>query len=163
LDQQRDAIIAVTSEETALTPDELAPEFARMTGTLRMFADLVREGSWVRAAIDPAAPGGRGVIGPNHDVRRLLVPLGHVAAVFGATNFPLAYGVCGGDTASALAAGCAVAVKEHPAHPRTGRLIARAAQRAIADAGASPGLLGYVEHTDPRDHSVAEALLRHDA
>lgn len=163
LDRQRDAIIAVTSEETALTPDELAPEFARMTGTLRMFADLVREGSWVRAAIDPASPGGEGVIGPNHDVRRMLMPLDGVVAVFGASNFPLAYGVCGGDTASALAAGCAVVVKEHPAHPRTGRLIARTAQQAIADAGASPGLLGYVEHTDPRDHSVAGAILRHPA
>lgn len=155
LDARRDDILSTCAEETALTIDELTPEFARMTGTLRMFANLIREGSWVRAAIDthyePSAPaedershpsqpqpsfarakGSYQPIGPNHDLRKMLVPLGPVA-VFGASNFPLAYGVCGGDTASALAAGCPVIVKEHPAHPRTGRLLTVISQEAIHD------------------------------
>ncbi|HMN40433.1 MAG TPA: aldehyde dehydrogenase family protein [Phycisphaerales bacterium] len=156
LDARRDDVLSTCAEETALTIDELTPEFARMTGTLRMFANLIREGSWVRAAIDtPSADH----LGPNHDLRKLLVPLGPVA-VFGSSNFPLAYGVCGGDTASALAAGCPVIVKEHPAHPRTGRLLAGIAQEAIGRAGFSAQLLGYVLNEDPKDHSTAEQLLR---
>lgn len=129
LESRRDEIIGVCSQETALTPEELAPEFARMSGTLRLFARTLREGSWVNAAIDTTSPL---AIGPGHDVRRMLVPLDGVVAVFGASNFPLAYGVCGGDTASALAAGCPVVVKEHPAHPRTGRLLAEIANAAVA-------------------------------
>ncbi len=161
LDSARPEIIRTTADETALTPEELAPEFDRMTGTLRMFAALVRDGSWVRAAIDTPAPAGVRSIGPNHELRRMLVPLGPVA-VFGASNFPLAYGVCGGDTASALAAGCPVIVKEHPAHPKTGRLLHRIASTAAAKAGAD-GALGYIHNEDPRDHSVAKALVQHAA
>jgi NADP-dependent aldehyde dehydrogenase len=186
LDPRRDEILRITADETALTIDELAPEFARMTGTLRMFAGLLREGSWVRAAIDPiqnprghagatgaaqgtTSPGPSGpgvtagvpnVIGPNHDIRRMLIPLGPVA-VFGSSNFPLAYGVCGGDTASALAAGCPVIVKEHPAHPRTGRLIASIAQQAVKAAGFAAKLLGYVRNEDPSNYSVASAIVQH--
>lgn len=159
LDAARAEIIQTTADETALTPEELAPEFDRMTGTLRMFADLVREGSWVRAAIDTPVPADKRSIGPNHDIRRMLVPLGPVA-VFGASNFPLAYGVCGGDTASALAAGCPVIVKEHPAHPKTGRLIHRLASRAAAGSG-SPAALGYVINEDHGDLRPAENLVRH--
>jgi NADP-dependent aldehyde dehydrogenase len=164
LDSSRAEVLKVANEETALTAGELAPEFARMVGTLRMFANVVREGSWVRAAIDTPAPDGAGSIGPNHDVRRMLMPLG-VVAVFGASNFPLAYGVCGGDTASALAAGCPVVVKEHPAHPRTGRLIHQVALQGLcATAGDSwrdwaTSILGYVPNADPRDFSVAGAIL----
>ncbi|MBX3404984.1 MAG: aldehyde dehydrogenase family protein [Phycisphaeraceae bacterium] len=174
LDAARVEIITTTAEETALLPAELEPEFDRMTGTLRMFAALVREGSWVRAAIDMPnshsqreGAGGRTntgappLIGPNHDIRRMLVPLGPVA-VFGASNFPLAYGVCGGDTASALAAGCPVIVKEHPAHPKTGRLIHRITFAAAAGVGAA-GALGYIHNEDPTDHSVAKALVQHAA
>ncbi len=168
LEADRACILETASGETALTIGELTPEFARMTGTLRMFAGVVEEGSWVRASIDTRAAEGvcQGAIGPNHDIRRMLVPLGRgdgVVAVFGSSNFPLAYGVCGGDTASALAAGCAVVVKEHPAHPRTGRLIAERAQAAIGESGASPALLGYVRNEDPRDFGVARALVQHAA
>lgn len=92
---------------------------------------------------------------------RWCVPHGRVVAVFGASNFPLAYGVCGGDTASALAAGCAVVVKEHPAHPRTGRLIADIVRAAIVSAGADAGILGYLEHTDPADFSIPQRLVNH--
>jgi NADP-dependent aldehyde dehydrogenase len=159
LDARRADILATAADETALAPEELAPEFARMVGTLRMFAGVVREGSWVRAAVD-RAPGG--AIGPGHDVRRMLVPLGPVA-VFGSSNFPLAYGVCGGDTASAWAAGCPAVVKEHPAHPGTGRLIASIARGAITAAGAPDGWLGYVHNEDPKDHAPAAALVGHPA
>lgn len=169
LDGRREAILAVASDETALTVDELTPEFARMTGTLRMFADLVREGSWVRAAIDTRSSQWTGaeagekhrppLIGPDHDVRSMLVPLGPVA-VFGSSNFPLAYGVCGGDTASAWAAGCPVVVKEHPAHPKTGRLLAEIACDAIKAIGVTAQFLGYIRNENPRDYSIAEELLR---
>ncbi len=169
LDSARAEIIATTAAETALLPAELEPEFDRMTGTLRMFAAVAREGSWVRAAIDTPAPAGAKSIGPNVDMRRMLVPLGPVA-VFGASNFPLAYGVCGGDTASALAAGCPVIVKEHPAHPKTGRLLWFIAHGAMARclAASVEGFdvashvpLRYVE--DPgHDRGVGVALAEHE-
>lgn len=166
LDARRGDVVSTAAEETALTPDELAPEFDRMTGTLRMFAALIGGSglppdrkSPFRAAISRK---GDHTLGPNHDVRSMLVPLGPVA-VFGSSNFPLAYGVCGGDTASALAAGCPVVVKEHPAHPRTGRLIRGIARAAATTAGAHESLLGYIENTDPRDFSAAEQLVQHPA
>ena len=192
LDTHRENILHTCAEETALTIEELTPEFARMTGTLRMFATLIRDGSWVRAAIDtPISPSGPHpapnrnpnlssppLIGPNHDLRSLLIPLGPVA-VFGSSNFPLAYGVCGGDTASALAAGCPVIIKEHPAHPITGRLLSSIALTAIKDAiqnprghaGATeaapqpptPTLLQYIHNESPTDFSIAQQLIQHPA
>lgn len=163
LDERRDAIIATVLSETALFAEELAPEFARTTGTLRQFAEAVERGSWHIPAIDHAAkPGTPGLVGPGHDVRRTLLPLGPVA-VFGASNFPLAYGVMGGDTASALAAGCSVVVKEHPAHPRTGRLIHTIAAAALEEALGVAGLLSYVGNEDPADHAVAKSLVQHPA
>lgn len=158
LDARRDEILTTCSEETALTIDELTPEFARTTGTLRMFATLVSDGSWVRAAIDTPSTS---PIGPNHDLRSLLTPLGPVA-VFGSSNFPLAYGVCGGDTASALAAGCPVIVKEHPSHPRTGRLLHETAHQAIEMRQLPDDPLGYVRNENPKDHSVAQDLVQHE-
>lgn len=159
VEQKRDDVIAVAGEETSLTSDELSPEFDRMTGTLRMFAALVRDGSWVRASID--TPAAAGSIGPNHDVRKILVPLGAVG-VFGASNFPFAYGVCGGDTASALAAGCQVIVKEHPAHPKTGRLIYATAQAALKSIGVQWNVLAYEPNLDPKGFAPAEALIKND-
>jgi 2,5-dioxopentanoate dehydrogenase len=152
---RRHDILSVCQEETALTREELEPEFARMTGTLRMFAELLEEGSWVRAAIDTAPrddAAKAACVGPPHDVRRMLLPIGQAAGVLGASNFPLAYGVCGGDTASALAAGLSVIVKEHPAHPNTGRLLA-----AIAHAAGTP--LAYVTHEDPSNFHVVQELV----
>ncbi len=159
LDGAREQILAVCARDTALTIDELAPEFARMTGVLRLMAEGAADPASVRPAIDLRAPQ---VIGPGHDVRGMLVPLGPVA-VFGASNFPLAYGVCGGDTASALAAGCPVVVKEHPAHPAAGRLIAGLAGRAMHAAGAPSGLFTYVAHEQPQDYTIPEALVAHPA
>jgi NADP-dependent aldehyde dehydrogenase len=170
LDSRREDILATCAQETALTIDELAPEFARMTATFRLFAAAITEGTWHVPIIDTRVPedleaksrAAARLIGPNHDIRRTMIVRGSgsVVAVFGASNFPLAYGVCGGDTASALAAGCRVVVKEHPAHPRTGRMIHEVASRALADAGFA-GLLGYVENLDPADTRAAKALIAH--
>src|SRR5688572_22648103 len=101
-------LLGVAHTETALPPARLAGERARTTGQLRLFATLVREGSWVDASIDRAIPDRTPV--PKPDIRRMLIPVGPVA-VFGASNFPLAFSVAGGDTASALAAGCPVVVR----------------------------------------------------
>lgn len=161
LEQARDLIIATASSETALTAPELAPEFARMTRTLEMFADLIESDRWTRPAISPPQTDPSKAIGPNHDVRSMLIPLRGVVIVFGASNFPLAYGVCGGDTASALAAGCPVVVKEHPAHRNTGRLLAQIARDVIKSSGLDPNLLGYVEDDGTDTAGLARALVEH--
>jgi NADP-dependent aldehyde dehydrogenase len=157
LEVRREEVIRTSAGETALTPEELAPEFARTIATLRLFAGVIREGSWRRVVSDESTPA---AIGPGHALRAALVPLGP-AAVFGASNFPLAYGVCGGDTASAWAAGCTVVVKEHPAHPRTGRLLFETARSALERSGCPADALLYVPNEDPRDLGPARALVRH--
>jgi NADP-dependent aldehyde dehydrogenase len=164
LSNARDRIIATASAETALTPEELAPEFSRMTRTLEMFAGVVEDGRWMRESHTPAAAADAPhLIGPNHDLRSRLVPLRGVVVVFGASNFPLAYGVCGGDTASALAAGCPVVVKEHPAHRATGRVIADTARAAIKGVGGDPDILGYVEDDGTNSAKLAKQLVEHRA
>ena len=124
--------------ETALPEARLAGERARTVNQIKMFAAVVREGSWVEASIDRALPDRKPL--PNPDLRRRLIPLGPVV-VFGASNFPLAFSVAGGDTISALAAGNPVVVKAHPAHPGTSELLAgaivRAAQKSHMPAGRS--------------------------
>jgi NADP-dependent aldehyde dehydrogenase len=107
-----------------------------------MFADVVRRGDHLGVRIDPALPDRQPL--PRADIRQRMVPLGPVA-VFGASNFPLAFSTAGGDTASAFAAGCPVVVKGHPAHPRTGELVARAVARAVKAAGLPEGVFSYVE------------------
>jgi NADP-dependent aldehyde dehydrogenase len=148
-------LVDVAHRETALPPERLAGERARTTGQLRLFASLVREGSWVDASIDRALPDRRPL--PKPDIRRMLIPIGPVA-VFGASNFPLAFSVAGGDTASALAAGCPVVVKAHPAHPATSELAARAIITAGQAAGMPPGVFSLLQSTR---HDVATALVQH--
>ena len=148
-------LIDVANRETALPPERLAGERTRTTGQLRLFANLVREGSWVDASIDRAAPNRRPL--PKPDIRRMLIPIGPVA-VFGASNFPLAFSVAGGDTASALAAGCPVVVKAHPAHPATSELVARAVITAAAASDLPPGLFSLIQSTR---NDVAVALVQH--
>lgn len=130
LDEDGPAIIEAAIEETGLGEGRLAGELRRTSFQFRFFASVVREGGFLEASIDHAA---ESPMGPLPDLRRQLEPLGAVA-VFGASNFPLAFSVPGGDTASALAAGCAVIAKAHPAHPTTSMLCFRAIERA---AGAS--------------------------
>src|SRR3546814_4862597 len=109
--------------ESGLPRARLGGGRGRTAGQLRLFASVVREGGWLDVTIDPALPDRAPL--PRPDLRRRNVALGPVA-VFGASNFPLAFSVAGGDTASAFAAGCPVIVKGHPAHPGTGALVARA-------------------------------------
>lgn len=149
------ALLLRAGAESGLPEARLTGERGRTTGQLRMFAELVREGSWVDARIDHALPDRKPL--PRPDLRRMLVPLGPVA-VFGASNFPLAFSVCGGDTASALAAGNPVVVKGHPAHPGTSEMAARVVQEAAAKTGMPKGVFSMVQGASP---AVGLALVRH--
>ena len=141
--------------ETALPMARLEGERARTVGQLRLFADLLEEGSWVDARIDTGDAARTPA--PKPDVRRMLVPLGPVV-VFGASNFPLAFSVPGGDTASALAAGCPVVCKAHPAHPGTSELAARAIARAADANGITSDVFSLLHGWS---HDVGLAMVRH--
>ena len=155
-----DDVIARAVAESGLPEARITGEVGRTTGQLRLFADVLREGSWNGARIDPALPDRKPL--PRTDIRQRSIALGPVA-VFGASNFPLAFSVAGGDTASALAAGCPV-VKAHDAHPGTSELVGRAITEAVAAAGLPAGTfsllfgsgpeLGIALVTDPRIKAV---------
>ena len=121
-----DELIRRAHLETGLPEARLTGERARTVNQLRLFAQVAREGSWVDARIDPALPDRQPA--PRPDLRRMLMPLGPVV-VFGSSNFPLAFSVVGGDTASALATGNPVVVKAHSGHPGTSELVATAIRR----------------------------------
>src|SRR5262249_51926863 len=121
----------------------------------RMFADMVAEGSWVDARIDTALPDRTPA--PRPDIRKMSVALGPVV-VFGAANFPLAYSTAGGDTASALAAGCPVIVKAHPAHAKTSSLVAEAISKALLSTGMPKGVF---QHVHGSSFEVGKALVTH--
>ncbi|MFE9499570.1 aldehyde dehydrogenase (NADP(+)) [Streptomyces collinus] len=140
LDAAKDGLVETADAETALGPVRLTGELARTTYQLRAFADMVDEGSFLDVIIDhpddTAAP-------PVPDLRRYKVPLG-VVAVYSASNFPFAFSVAGGDTASALAAGCPVVVKSHPDHPALSELVAVVLRRAAAEHGVPESVVGLV-------------------
>jgi NADP-dependent aldehyde dehydrogenase len=121
LEARRADIVATADSETALGETRLNGELTRTTYQLRFFGEVLREGSYLEATIDHA---GDTPMGPRPDLRRMLLPVGPVA-VYAASNFPLAFSIAGGDTAAALAAGCGVVVKAHPAHPATSDLVGR--------------------------------------
>lgn len=141
--------------ETAISMPRLEAERTRTVNQLQLFASVAREGSWVDARIDTAAPDRKPM--PKPDVRRMLIPIGPVI-VFGASNLPLAFGVTGGDTASALAAGCPVIVKAHPSHPATSELLGGAIARAVKNANLPAGWFSMLHGRMP-DTSLA--LVRH--
>jgi NADP-dependent aldehyde dehydrogenase len=153
LEKDGEEIIAAADAETALGRVRLTGELARSCYQLRAFADVVEDGGYLDAIIDHADPGAQPA--PRPDLRRCKVPLG-VVAVFAASNFPLAFSVPGGDTASALAAGCPVVVKAHPDHPRTSDLCARALRAAAAGAGLPEDVVAVVHGFD-----AGPALVRH--
>ena len=138
-----DELIATAMAETGLPRARLEGERGRTMNQLRLFATVVRQGDWLDAAIDPGLPERAP---PRADLRRMNLALGPVA-VFGASNFPLAFSVAGGDTASAFAAGCPVVVKGHPAHPGTGELVARAVRAAAEACGLPAGVFSYLPGT----------------
>lgn len=150
-----DDLIKRANAETALPGARLTGERSRTVGQLRMFAELVRSGDWLEATIDRAMPDRKPQ--PRPDLRRMLVPIGPVV-VFGAGNFPLAFSVAGGDTASAIAAGNPVIIKAHPAHPGTSEMVGRAIQRAAWSCAMPGGIFSLLHGVS---HDVGIQLVRH--
>ena len=150
-----DELIECASCETALPTARLTGERARTTSQLRLFASLVRDGSWKNVQIDRALPDRQPARRP--DLRRTVIPIGPVA-IWTASNFPLAFSVAGGDTASALAAACPVVVKGHPGHPGTSELTAHAVAKAIAETGLPAGIFSLLQGVSPE---VSLQLVQH--
>ena len=148
-------LIETAMAETNLPEGRLLGERGRTTGQLRLFADLLDEGSWVEARIDTANPNRQALAKP--DLRKMSVGIGPVV-VFGSSNFPFAYSTAGGDTASALAAGCSVIVKAHPAHPKTSEMVASAIQKAIEKCAMPSNLF---QHVHGKSFAVGQALVAH--
>jgi alpha-ketoglutaric semialdehyde dehydrogenase len=146
LRERNTEIVARAALETGLPHTRLDGELERTTRQLEAFASLVAGGDYLDACIDPLDANARPI--PRPDVRRMLVPLGPVA-VFGASNFPLAFSTAGGDTASALAAGCPVIVKGHPAHPGTGEIVAEVLAMASRQMGMPEGTFSHLTSAGP--------------
>jgi alpha-ketoglutaric semialdehyde dehydrogenase len=150
-----DELIERCMLETALPEARLAGERMRTVNQLRLFAQVVREGSWIDTRIDTAIPDRQPI--PKPDIRQMQIPLGPVG-IFGASNFPLAFSVAGGDTASALAAGCPVIVKAHPLHPGTSELVGKAIIAAAQKAKMPDGVFSMVQGTSI---DVGMAIVNH--
>lgn len=150
-----DALIERACAESGLPLGRIQGERGRTVGQLNMFADLVAEGSWVEAVIDHELPDRQPAARP--DIRKMLVAMGPVV-VFGASNFPLAFSVAGGDTASALASGCPVVVKAHAAHPGTSALVAGAIHKAVIATGMPEGVFSMLFDSG---YTIGEQLVKH--
>ncbi|MBN3928514.1 aldehyde dehydrogenase (NADP(+)) [Streptomyces verrucosisporus] len=155
LEAARGEIVATADAETALGEVRLNGELGRTTYQLRAFADEVADGAYLDVVIDHADAS---LAPPRPDLRRYKIPLG-VVAVYAASNFPLAFSVPGGDTASALAAGCPVVVKAHPDHPATSELCAAALRRAAVRAGLSEDVVRVVHGFDAGVELVRHPLV----
>ncbi|KUP93394.1 aldehyde dehydrogenase (NADP(+)) [Tritonibacter horizontis] len=155
IDARGDAVTEIGTSETGLPEARLVGERGRTTGQLRLFASHIRDGAYLDRRHDAALPDRAPL--PRPDLRMMQRPIGPVA-VFGASNFPLAFSTAGGDTASALAAGCPVVVKGHSAHPGTGEIIAEAIHAAIQKCGLHPGVFSLIQG-GKRD--VGQALVQH--
>ena len=154
LEANREEIVPLAVEESNLPEGRINGELGRTVGQIRLFAGLVREGSWLEATVDPADPNRQPL--PKADIRRMLSPLGPVV-VFGASNFPLAFSTAGGDTISALAAGCPVIYKAHPAHPETSKKVADCIHQAILKSSLPSGIFSHVEG----GIDIGEELVKH--
>ncbi|MCG8475348.1 MAG: aldehyde dehydrogenase (NADP(+)) [Cytophagales bacterium] len=150
-----DELLRTAMKETGLPEGRIFGERGRTVGQLKLFADLIREGSWCEAVIDTSDSERKPV--PKADIRKILRPLGPVA-VFGAGNFPLAFSVAGGDTASALAGGNTVVVKAHEGHPQTSELVAGAIERAAEQAGMPKGVLLMAQASGKK---AGQAIVKH--
>ncbi|UXU74300.1 MULTISPECIES: aldehyde dehydrogenase (NADP(+)) [unclassified Paracoccus (in: a-proteobacteria)] len=154
IEARGEIITDIASRETGLPRARLDGERARTTGQLRLFAEHVRKGGHLDRRHDPALPDRQP---PRPDIRLIQRPIGPVA-VFGASNFPLAFSTAGGDTAAALAAGCPVVVKGHPAHPGTAEIIAEAVHAAIVQCDIHPGTFSLIQGDS---HEIGQALVSH--
>jgi NADP-dependent aldehyde dehydrogenase len=150
-----DSLIYLVMQEAGLTYERVLGERSRTLWQLQMFADLLDEGSWVEASIDTAQNDRKP--NPKPDLRKMLIPLGPVV-VFGASNFPLAYSTAGGDTVSALAAGCPVIVKSHPMHAGVSELVASAIIKATQKTGMPNGVFS---HLNSSGIEVGVQLVKH--
>ncbi len=155
IEARADDITEIGTAETGLPPGRLISERGRTTGQLRLFASHIMKGDYLDRRHDEALPDRQPAARP--DLKMMQRPIGPVA-VFGASNFPLAFSTAGGDTAAALAAGCPVVVKGHSAHPGTGEIVAEAIKAAIEKCGAHPGTFSLIQGGD---RSVGEALVKH--
>ncbi|WP_250030827.1 aldehyde dehydrogenase (NADP(+)) [Paractinoplanes maris] len=154
-----DELVPIGQEETGLAEPRLRGEIKRTAVQLKLFADVAASGEFLDVRLDAADP--EFVLGPRPDLRRYLVPLGPVLN-FAASNFPFAFSVAGGDTASALAAGCPVVVKAHPGHPRLSDRTAAVVSAALVEAGLPAGTLGVIHGQEEgvaalRDERIAAA------
>ncbi|AOF89128.1 aldehyde dehydrogenase (NADP(+)) [Sinorhizobium sp. RAC02] len=155
IEARADAITEIGTQETGLPVARLQGERGRTTGQLRLFADHIEKGDYLDRRLDAAQPDRQPL--PRTEIRLIQRPIGPVA-VFGASNFPLAFSTAGGDTAAALAAGCPVVVKGHSAHPGTGEIIAEAVEAAIRKTGIHPGVFSLIQGGN---RQVGEALVQH--
>lgn len=155
IDARGDKITQTAVRETGLPEARLIGERGRTTGQLKYFASLIEQGDYLDRRHDPALPERTPL--PRPDLRLIQRPIGPVA-VFGASNFPLAFSVAGGDTASALAAGCPVVVKGHPAHPGTSEIVAEAIVSAVNALGLPPGVFSMIHG---RKTEVGSTLVQH--
>ncbi len=150
-----DELIQTACEESHLPEARITGERGRTTGQIQAFADFISDPAWKKEIHDPAQPDRAPL--PKPDLFQTQIPLGPVA-VFGASNFPLAFSVAGGDTISALAAGCPVVFKAHPAHPKTGHLVGGAISKAVASCGLPQGVFRLIHGAS---HEVGTHLVQH--
>jgi alpha-ketoglutaric semialdehyde dehydrogenase len=155
IEARGDEITEIGTQETGLPAGRLQGERGRTVGQLRLFANHILKGDYLDQRHDPAMPDRQPM--PRPDLKMVQRPIGPVA-VFGASNFPLAFSTAGGDTAAALAAGCPVVVKGHNAHPGTGEIVAEAIRAAISTCGLHPGVFSLVQGNT---REVGQALVQH--
>src|SRR5215207_8113971 len=157
LDAAADDLVPLAAQETHLGVDRLRGELKRTTFQLRLFAEILRDGSFLQATIDHADPAWP--MGPRPDLRRMLRPIGPVA-VYAASNFPFAFSVAGGDTASALAAGCPMLLKANPSHPELSAATGMHVSDALGEAGAPDGIFAVVMGFEMGIALVKDARIR---
>ena len=155
IEARADAITEIGTQETGLPAARLQGERGRTTGQLRLFAEHILKGNYLDVCHDPALSDRKPL--PRPDLKMVQRPIGPVA-VFGASNFPLAFSTAGGDTAAALASGCPVVVKGHPAHPGTGEIVAEAFHAAIQVIGIHAGVFSLVQSDK---HDLGTSLAQH--
>ncbi len=157
LDAAAGELVPIAIEESSLPEGRLTGEVARSSGQLRLFADALDEGSYLEVILDSADPDAKPV--PRPDLRRMLLPLGPVL-VFAASNFPFAFSVPGGDTASALAAGCPVVLKAHPGHPRLSARTGEVLAEALRAAGAPEGTFAVIHGMDVGTSALTDRRIK---
>lgn len=155
IEARAEAITEIGMAETGLPEARLQGERGRTTGQLRLFASHILKGDYLDKRHDEALPDRQPL--PRPDLKLIQRPIGPVV-VFGASNFPLAFSTAGGDTASALAAGCPVVVRGHPAHPGTGEIVAEAIAAAVTSCGLHPGVFSFIQGNG---HEVGQLLVQH--